>query len=79
MSQKAKLGARVTKGERIAIVGDPLADTEEPVTAPFDGIIIGRSNLPLAHEGEALFNIAEFKSVTRAENRVEAFTATLST
>lgn len=76
VSHKAKLGARVSQGERIATTGDPLADTEEDVLAPFDGIIIGRSNLPLAHEGEALFNIAAFKSVSRAENKVEAFTAT---
>ena len=61
---------------RRALSGDPLADTEEDVLAPFDGIVIGRSNLPLAHEGEALFNIAAFKSVARAEDKVEAFTAT---
>lgn len=24
---------------------------------PVDGVVIGRTNLPLAHEGEALFNI----------------------
>ncbi len=76
VSRKANLGARVAAGERIAIAGDPLADTEEDVLAPFDGIVIGRTNLPLAHEGEALFNIAAFKSVARAENKVEAFTAT---
>ncbi len=76
VSRKAKLGARVAAGERIAIAGDPLADTQEDVLAPFDGIVIGRTNLPLAHEGEALFNIAAFKSVARAEDKVEAFTAT---
>ena len=43
--------------------------------APFDGIIIGQSKLPLAHEGDALFNVAAFKSVARAENRVEEFAA----
>ena len=29
----------------------------EAVTAPLRGMIIGRSNLPLAHEGDALFTV----------------------
>jgi len=76
VSQRAQLGARVVEGQRIAIVGDPQGDYEELVIAPFDGIVIGRSNLPLAHEGDALFNIATFKGVSQIENRLEAFTAT---
>lgn len=79
VSRKVKLGARVSEGQRIALIGDPLADDEVEVLAPFDGIVIGRSNLPLAHEGEALFNIAAFKSVSHAADKVESFTATLST
>jgi hypothetical protein len=43
--------------------------------APFDGIVIGRTNLPLAHEGDALFNVAAFRSVSKAEGLVEEFTA----
>jgi predicted deacylase len=57
------------------VIGDPVGDEETRVKAPFDGIVIGRSNLPLAHEGDALFNIAAFKSVSRAEDRVEEFAA----
>jgi len=75
VSDKLKLGSRVVKGQRLATVSDPLGDGAEQATAPFDGIIIGRSNLPLAHEGDALFNIAAFKSVARAEDRVEEFAA----
>ena len=76
VSNKVKLGTRVASGEQLAIVGDPLGEALEKVVAPFDGLIIGRSNLPLAHEGDALFNIAAFKSVSRAETKVEQFTAT---
>lgn len=75
ISRDVKLGARVVEGERLAIVGDPLGEAQEPVIAPYDGIIIGRNNLPLAHEGDALFNVAAFKSVSRAETKVEQFTA----
>jgi len=72
---KAKLGSKITEGESLASISDPLGAYEEAAVAPFDGIVIGRSNLPLAHEGDALFNVAAFKSVTIAENRVEKFVA----
>lgn len=72
---KAKLGSKITEGEALASISDPLGAYEEAAVAPFDGIVIGRSNLPLAHEGDALFNVAAFKSVLTAENRVEKFVA----
>ncbi len=78
VTPKVSLGARVKEGQRIAIVTDPLGDETQPVTAPFSGIVIGRNNLPVAHEGDALFNLAAFKSVSRAEDKVEAFTQTHS-
>ena len=75
VSGKARLGASVVEDQRLAVVSDPLGGSEDIVTAPFDGIVIGRTNLPLAHEGDALFNIAAFKSVSTAETRVEEFAA----
>lgn len=76
VSRRSELGVRVAEGERMAIVSNPLGSEETNVIAPFDGIVIGRSQLPLAHEGDALFNVAAFKSVDRAENKIEAFAAT---
>jgi predicted deacylase len=70
-----QLGSSVSKGQRLASINDPLGDSSDVMLAPFDGIVIGRSNLPLAHEGDALFNIAEFTSVSKAEGLVEEFTA----
>jgi predicted deacylase len=75
VSRKVGLGARVKEAEVLAVVGDPLGEAQEKVWAPFDGIVIGRNNLPLAHEGDALFNVAAFKSVARAETKVEQFAA----
>lgn len=75
VSRRIELGARVVEGQPLAIVGDPLGEFEAKVCAPFDGIVIGRSTLPLAHEGDALFHIATFKSLSRAESKVEQFTA----
>ena len=70
------LGSRVIEGGRLAVICDPLGDTEEVVKAPFDGIVIGASRKPLAYEGDALFHLADFRSVGRAENAVEEFAAT---
>ena len=70
---KVGLGSRVHAGQRLATISDPLGDQEDSVVAPFDGIVIGRSNLPLAHEGDALFNLGSFKSVPKAEGVVETF------
>jgi len=67
------LGSRVMESEALAVISDPLGDREETVRAPFDGIVIGCSRLPLAHEGDALFHLAAFRSVVRAENAVEEF------
>ncbi len=75
VSRKVKLGTRVVESQQLAVVGDPLGEFQDKVIAPFDGIVIGRSNLPLAHEGDALFNVAAFKSVARAETKVEEFAA----
>lgn len=73
VSGKARLGSSVTRGQRLATISDPLGDEEEDALAPFDGIVIGYNKLPLAHEGDALFNLAEFSSISRAEGLVEAF------
>lgn len=75
---KVALGARVREGSSLASISDPLGATQYSVDAKFDGIIIGRNNLPVAHEGDALFNVAAFKSVSRAETNVETFQQTHS-
>ncbi len=60
-----RLGARVKKGEVLGYIADPVGLNEEPVRAPAEAIVIGLSNLPLVHEGEALFHLASFKRQTR--------------
>jgi len=75
VSNKVQLGRTVRKDQRLATISDPLGREEEDVPARFDGIVIGRSNLPLALEGDALFNIAAFSSVERAEDLVIEFAA----
>lgn len=73
---RARLGARVVKGERVGIVAGPFGNEEGDVIAPADGIVIGMSNLPLVNEGEATFHIARFHGIEEAENAVEAWQQT---
>lgn len=67
------LGAKVDRGETLGIVSDPFGSTEAFVKSPAAGIIIGRTNIPLVNEGEALFHVARFKNSRSLEEKVEVF------
>ncbi|NCA70149.1 MAG: succinylglutamate desuccinylase/aspartoacylase family protein [Sphingobacteriia bacterium] len=54
------LGAHVKKGDVLGTITDPFRPVDEPVRSPTSGIVIGRTNLPLITEGEALYHIACF-------------------
>jgi len=70
---RVKLGQRVNTDQAVASISDPFGDVQTVVVAPFSGIVIGRSNLPLAHEGDALIHVARFDSIAHVENSVEEF------
>lgn len=65
------LGAEVEEGQTIGFIADPLGESEVDVVAENAGIVIGRTNLPLVYEGDALFHIAEIEG--RRKWEVEAF------
>jgi predicted deacylase len=68
------LGGKVVKGQTIAMVSDPLGAAETAILAPSDGVVIGRTNLPLVYEGDATFHIAEYgRRVGTVEKHVERF------
>ncbi len=67
------LGAHVKKGQVLGRIADPFGESQNEMQSPVSGVIIGRSELPLAYEGEALFHIARFESVKDAAASVEAF------
>ena len=68
-----RLGARVERGDLLGVIADAFGEHEVPVVAPADGIIVGRTQLPLVHEGEALFHLARFHEMETASRQVEAF------
>ena len=63
-------GDRVAAGETIGEISDPLGLRSEPVIAAEDGMIIGRTNLPVVHRGDALFHIARIKDARAAPARI---------
>jgi predicted deacylase len=65
------LGARIKRDAVLGIVSDPFGGGEQEITAPFSGIIIGRSIIPLVLEGEALFHIARFEDVREVAQHVD--------
>lgn len=67
------LGASVSKGGLLGVIADPFGERETEILSPNDGVVIGRTNLPLANEGDALFNIARYKTIEQIAAQVEAF------
>ena len=67
------LGDTVKEDEVIAYVDEPLDDESFEIRATFDGVIIGKSEIPLIQEGDAIFHIAQLKDLEIAENKMEYF------
>ena len=73
----AKLGQKVRKGQRLAMVADPFGETEESILSPISGIVICVNNLPLVNEGEAIYHIARFDALGEAEKAMDYFRSSL--
>ncbi len=67
------LGDTVIKDEVIAYIDEPLGDESFEILSAFDGIIIGKSEIPLIQEGDAIFHIAHFKDLETADEKLEYF------
>ena len=67
------LGSRVKAGDTLAYISDPFGEHEEAITGSAAGIVIGRTRLPLVHEGEAIFHIAKFEQTSEAAESIEHF------
>ncbi|MFW2374588.1 MAG: succinylglutamate desuccinylase/aspartoacylase family protein [Gammaproteobacteria bacterium] len=69
----SSLGARVKRGEVLGLIDDPFSGEEMEVVSTVNGIIIGCTEIPLVHEGEALFHVARFEDVKGVAGQVESF------
>ena len=66
-------GAKVEVGERLAYINDPLGENNFEVLCPVNGIIIGKTNLPLVFAGEAIFNIASYEEIDQVAENIDAY------
>ena len=76
MNIMKQLGDRVGEDELIGYITDPSDMFEDrPVEfhSPFDGIVIGHTNIPLVNEGDAVFHIAGFDNAREVASEVESF------
>ena len=71
-----RLGAQVTRGETLGYVDDAYSGRREAIISTSDGVVIGRLERPLVHEGDAVYHIARFKGdVSEIAGSVEDFQA----
>jgi len=54
------LGDQITKDQVLAEIGSPYGEVIDLVKATRSGILIGKQNIPLVQEGEAMFHVAYF-------------------
>ncbi len=68
------LGQYVKQGETLGVIKDPFGATESGIiTSPEDAVVVGKNNLPLVHEGEALFQLAVFPKMEQTATKLEAW------
>ncbi|RJS94811.1 succinylglutamate desuccinylase/aspartoacylase family protein [Salinisphaera sp. Q1T1-3] len=67
------LGQHVEAGQVLGYVADPFGETEVAIQAEHAGIVIGRTYLPLAHAGDAIYHVARVKGAEALAARVEQF------
>ena len=60
VNHKKALGDHVIRGELLATISNLYGEEINRVNCNADGIIIGRQNIPLVQEGEAMYHIAYF-------------------
>lgn len=67
----AQLGDHIEKGDKLATISDPYGEVLSTMLSPMDGVIIGKQNIPLTQEGEAIYHIAYFKQPDSVAEHVE--------
>ena len=71
VDDKVAIGDQVTKGQVLAEIGDSFGEVQSKVLAGREGIIIGKQNIPLVQEGDAMFHIAYFKESDDVAGNIE--------
>lgn len=61
LSTRVALGASVSKGDVLGYIDDPYSGSREAIYSSTAGVVIGRLEMPLVHEGDAVYHIARFE------------------
>lgn len=61
LSTVVPLGGHVKRGDTLGVVDDPYSGVRHVIEADRAGVVIGRLELPLVHEGDAVYHLARFK------------------
>ncbi len=69
------LGQKVESEQVMGYISDTLGGSESEIRAPVGGVIIGKLNLPLVFEGEAVYHIARTRQAGRIAEEWESLQA----
>ena len=75
---RIQLGRSVELGAVLGTIADPLGTREVDVVATQSGVVIGRSEIPLVNEGDALFHVATFDRPESVAESVAQYTEQVS-
>jgi hypothetical protein len=68
------LGQKVGKNKTLGVIADPFGDLETAIESPVSGMVIGRLNLPLVHQGDAVIHVAQIDQLAGIEPIIADFT-----
>ena len=71
INHHAQLGDHVSKGEVLGTIANPYGDVLDKILSPSEGVVIGKQNIPLAQEGEAMYHIAYFRKPDSVAEHME--------
>ena len=67
------LGSYIKRKEVLGVISDPISNAEYEVLSPYNGLVIGRSEIPLVYEGEAVYHLAKFEDHKEVAEQLETF------
>ncbi|MEP4378048.1 MAG: succinylglutamate desuccinylase/aspartoacylase family protein [Alphaproteobacteria bacterium] len=67
-----KTGDSVLKNDVLGLISDPFGDVETEVRSALSGLIIGRTNLPVVNQGDALFHVASVAAPKKLGQAIDA-------
>lgn len=73
VNDKVSMGDQVNIGDILAEISNPFGQRLATVTAKKRGIIIGKQNIPLVQEGDAMFHIALLDELQTASETLEQY------